>query len=831
MRQKPPLTGILNTINEIIENGRQKEILQLYTDDTSYNGRIISIKNKQLINFGSCGYLGLEIDERLKAAAIDAIQRYGIQYSSSRSYVSCTLYTELESLVKQIFNAHAVLTPTTTLGHQAVIPVVIKEGDIIIMDQQVHASVQYAALNMQNKGVQVTVIRHNNLNELEEAIIKHSSTSNAIWYMADGIYSMYGDYLPIHELVNLLNRYPKFNLYVDDAHGMSWTGRNGRGFVLGEVDLHPKMIVGTSFAKAFGTGGGVFLFSDEDLCRKVRNCGGPLIFSGPNQIPVIAASIASAKIHLSDEIYNLQAKLKDKILFCHQLLLEKGLPVVSNPETPIKFIGLGLTRVGYNMVKRMINSGFYCNLAIFPAVPETCTGLRFTITAHHTLNDIKKLVHTLAFHLPQALAEEGRTIVDIHRAFRKVIDLTQVKQLPEPKTKITERYRVQHETSIEFIPEKLWDSLLKKGSYDWKWLKFLEQTFTKNHKPEHNWDFHYYIIWDQEKPVLATFFTATLNKDDMLANGSVSFQLEVERLKNPYYLCSKTFMMGSLITEGQHLYIDRNNKDWKSILMMLLDTIWNEQIIQQTNSLCLRDFDAEDKELGEFLMDQGFVRMNLPNNHIINKVDWKTEEDYLKRFNARNRWYMKDNVLKYKHLFNIEIIKDATETQIDKWYELYRNVKGRSFELNTFELPRKFFVEMVKNKNCEIMQLSVKNNKGDILAVTFNLITAAQNYCGIVIGLDYNYLKTHSVYKQTLFKSLIRAGELEADKIFLGFTTTEVKKKFGATAVQQVAYFQAHDHYNLSIINSIANKGKLTETERNSFNKQREITDTSLKNK
>ena len=95
MKKKTNYFDFVNVVNEIIEKGRKQEVLQLYTEDETFDGRFIQIKGKRLLNFGSCSYLGLELDQRLKAAAIDAIQRYGIQYSSSRSYVSCTLYKEL----------------------------------------------------------------------------------------------------------------------------------------------------------------------------------------------------------------------------------------------------------------------------------------------------------------------------------------------------------------------------------------------------------------------------------------------------------------------------------------------------------------------------------------------------------------------------------------------------------------------------------------------------------------------------------------------------------------------------------------------------------------
>ena len=49
-----------------------------------------------------------------------------------------------------------------------------------------------------------------------------------IWYLTDGIYSMFGHTAPLKQLGVLVDRYEELNLYIDDAHGMSWTGKNGR---------------------------------------------------------------------------------------------------------------------------------------------------------------------------------------------------------------------------------------------------------------------------------------------------------------------------------------------------------------------------------------------------------------------------------------------------------------------------------------------------------------------------------------------------------------------------------------------------------------------------
>ncbi|HEX8547980.1 MAG TPA: pyridoxal phosphate-dependent aminotransferase family protein, partial [Cytophagaceae bacterium] len=267
----------MNLINEIVEAAKAKGISQLLTEDQCYDGRTITINGQPLINFGSYSYLGLEIDDRLKNAAIEGIQRFGITYPSSRAYASNNYYKELEDLVEKMYEAPIVLATSLSLGHHGVMPVLVEEGDAIIMDQQVHSSVQDAAGKLRCNGILLDIVRHNNMAQLETKVKELSKKHHKIWYMCDGVYSMYGDVAPLAELIDLANRHPKLHLYIDDAHGMTVFGRNGTGYVMDKVGLHPKMILATGMAKAFGSIGGIFIIPDKELASKVRNCAGPLI--------------------------------------------------------------------------------------------------------------------------------------------------------------------------------------------------------------------------------------------------------------------------------------------------------------------------------------------------------------------------------------------------------------------------------------------------------------------------------------------------------------------------------------------------------------------------
>ena len=807
-------TNLINTINEIIEIGKNREIVHQYTKDTAFDGRQITIKEKPVINFGSCSYLGFEIDSRLKDAGIDAITRYGSQFSCSRTYVSCTLYEELEELIGKLFNAPFLLSTSSTLGHQAVVPIVVEDNDAVVLDHQAHVSMQDATKKLQLRGVPITMLRHSRMDELQQKVNELTSKHNKIWYFIDSVYSMYGDLAPIDELMNLLEVHPQLHLYVDDAHGMSWAGLNGSGFFLSKTQLHPKVILATSLAKGFASAGGVFIFPSQDLCNKVKNWGGPLTYSGPQQPAVLGASIASAKIHLTDEIYERQRELSERIDYTNKLLKEYNLPLVADSKSPIFFIGLGLTKVGYNMVRRMMDEGFYVNLGIFPAVPETCTGIRFTITLNHTFNDIENLVKALAYHLPQALKEEERTMEDIFRAFRSITKFPHItKAAVEVNSDIASlKYKLEHTTSIQSIPKSIWDTMFTGNSFDWEGLAFLEKVFSNNALPEHNWNFHYYLIKDiKDKILAATFFTEALVKEDMFAPSSVSEEIEEERKSNPYYLTSKAFMMGSLLTEGQHLYIDRSQQDWKDYLVFLLNELWNEQERQKNQTIYLRDFDLNDVELRGFLTDQGFIKIEVPDTHIMDNINWTNKDEYLLHLPGKKRNRIRREVLKYEHCFEVNIRKTASEQEIDYWYSLYENIKNKNLSLNVFELPRKFFHEAVNNTHWEIIELKLKpefDNRAERLPVAVGYVyITKESYCPIALGLDYSFHK-FNLYRQMIFQAITRASDLHCKMIHFGLTATEDKQKFGIKAVPKVAFIQMKDNFNSTIINMIPNNKK-----------------------
>ena len=802
--------------NDIINIGVKRGLLHLNASSKNYDGRQLSVNDHHMLNFGSYSYLGLENDHRLKQGAINAILNHGIQYPSSRAYVSGGLYEELESKLSTIFGAPAIIAPSTALIHQSTIPIIIEEGDAVILDQQVHSSVQDVVHKLKLRGIPVEIVRHNNLEQLEQLVSQLSRKHRNVWYFIDGVYSMYGDVAPIQKLNDLQLLYPQLHLYIDDAHGMSWAGEHGKGYALSKIALHERMILATSLNKAFAAGGGVVVLPNLAWKEKVRNCGGPLIFSGQLQNSALGAGIACADIHLSPEIYNLQDQLMEKIVYCDSLLHALQVPMISNGDTPIFFIPVGLPRVGYNLVQRMHQEGFLVNLAVFPAVPEACTGVRFTITNHLNKVDIKRMATLLGEHFLGAMSEEGRTISDLDKAFKRVPHrpfIIPEGQDSQKNTSNALRLEVK-ETILDVAPE-LWDTLFaQKGWYSHHGMQLLESVFSNNKLEEHNWKFYYVTIYDEiGKPVLVTVFTEVLSKDDLLAPSDVSKKLESKRVSAPYYLTSKVLLMGTPITEGQHLMFNNSDISNKRAMKLLLDWVENIREERNLNSVILRDFDANDSRVMEYFIDQGFIRVALPQTNIMENPGYKDMNDYLSNaLNYKKRYKLKKEVLAYEDKFDVIWQKGAGD--FDTWFELYESVKSQNFEINDFKLPPSFFKAMAMSEDFEVCELYLKpendtRKKRKPVAVVFCF--TGHVLAPVLIGIDYDYASIFNVYKQAIYQVIKKAIGENKSSVYFGMTAEETKKKFGVKQHPVSAYVSASDHYNYQVIDAVPNIEEIKE--------------------
>jgi 7-keto-8-aminopelargonate synthetase-like enzyme len=778
----------------------------LQAEDDSLDGRTVRVGGQPRLNFTSCSYLGLELDPRLVAGAVDAARRFGTQFSVSRAFLSAPPYAELEALLGEIAGGPALVTPNTTLASAAALPSLVGEEDAVLLDHQVHLTVQLVLPLLQRLGIPVEVVRHGRLDRLEAKIRSLRERHRRVWLLIDGVYSMHGDLAPLDALAWLLARYESLHLFVDDAHGMSWTGRHGRGYALDHLSQRERVVVAVSLNKAFGAGGGALVFPDEETLRRVRHTAPAVTFTGPLQPPMLGAAVASARIHLSGEIETLQEELRERIRHASRRAGELGLPLLRRKDcVPIRFVGLGPRPASTAMAVHLMERGLLASCALFPAVPAHQTGIRFTLTRHHSLEDIDRLLEEMAAFLPRALTAGGVTRAEVDRAF----DLENegwaaARRGPTPPRAL----RIEHAASIDGLDAEEWDGLLgARGSFDAGGLRYLEAIFGPHQKPESHWRFHYYRVRDHAgEPVLATFLTEAWMKDDMFADAAVSREVERRRRGDPHFLTSRVLTLGSPLTEGDHLYLRRDGP-WRQALSLLAAHVSELAEAREARLVALRDLPEGDAELDDALLELGFVRLPAPDSMLLD-LDWADEDAYLARLTKRARRFQREAVAPRRDDWEARVLfaGDSTLPRAE-WahlYGLYHNVWERSFHLNTFALPEDFLPRMLEHPGWEIVTLSLRPDAGgdaDALPQAFFAARVGpEQYVPVVVGLDYRHVREHGAYHQCLAWMVRRARELARRRLLLGMGAQLEKRRFGARPLRRNVWVQTRDAFHADVL-------------------------------
>lgn len=385
--------GLYTTLKHFQKSGCGNQ----YFSDLNYNGRTVTLNNKKVVNFANCCYLGIEKHPELINGAIEAVKRYGSQNSFTRALASSPLYHELETNIRRIFPGNPVVYSSTTLAHYSALPLLAKENDAIILDAYVHNSVRTASMLCKANGTMVVLSKHNDMEFLKYLIkrLKKEGYRN-IWYCADGIYSIYGNGCNIPALHQLLNEEDNFYAYIDDAHGIGWTGKNGMGYIMGNYGLHKKMIVIGSFSKSVGCGGAFITTHDEDLADYLKLSSQTYIFTIPMSPSILGALNASLNLHLSDEISQYQSELLEKIEYFKTVCEQLSVPITKKENTPIFMIKIGEDAHILNKQNKLTEKGFFASTAIFPAVNKGEGGIRISISRHITKEDIECLLESIS---------------------------------------------------------------------------------------------------------------------------------------------------------------------------------------------------------------------------------------------------------------------------------------------------------------------------------------------------------------------------------------------------------------------------------------------------
>ena len=347
---------------------------------------IIKLNGKWVINLSSNNYLGFANHPRIKKAAIDAIEKYGVGAGAVRTIVgNMTIHEELDKVIAKFKKEEAAIVFQSGFNCNAgAIQAITDEHDLIISDELNHASII--------DGVRLSkaaraVYRHSDMKHLESILIEKRDMYQNVLIITDGVFSMDGDLAKLPEIVKLAKKY-KALTYVDDAHGSGVLGHSGRGTV-DHFNLHGQVdfIVGT-LSKAIGVVGG-YVCGSQGMKEWLLHRGRPLLFSTA-MMPAAAASIIEA-FKMLNETTEYTDKLWDNARYFKAKLVEQGFDI-GQSETPITPIMIGDEAKTIEFSKALLDKGVYVSGIVFPTVAKGKGRIRCMVSALHSKEDLDKAV-------------------------------------------------------------------------------------------------------------------------------------------------------------------------------------------------------------------------------------------------------------------------------------------------------------------------------------------------------------------------------------------------------------------------------------------------------
>jgi len=378
------MTDKLQFITDERERLEREGLLVKIRTIESPQGAWITVDGKKVLNLCSNNYLGMANHPRLKEAARNALETFGVGPAAVRSIAgTMSLHTELEEKLARFKRVEATISFQSGFNSNlATIPALVGKEDLIFSDELNHASIIDGC---RLSGAPIIRFEHCNPASLEQKLQENytAGSSRRALIITDGVFSMDGDIAPLPELVGIAERHNAM-IMVDDAHGEGVLGESGRGAVdhfhmHGRVDVE----IGT-LSKAFGVVGG-FVAGKKIIVEHLRQKGRPFLFSSALTPADVAACSAAVDILQSSD--DLVQKLWSNTRYFKRRIREGGFDT-GKSETPITPVMLGEAKTAQEFSRRLFDDGVFAMAIGFPTVPMGKARIRVMISATHSEHDL-----------------------------------------------------------------------------------------------------------------------------------------------------------------------------------------------------------------------------------------------------------------------------------------------------------------------------------------------------------------------------------------------------------------------------------------------------------
>jgi 7-keto-8-aminopelargonate synthetase-like enzyme len=372
--QIPPQYYTFELLPEFQAFKQQFELLPIAGVATQIGGRI-------LLSFSSYNYLGLYGDLRVQREAIQAVEKWGFSPSASCIATGEKLaHKQLEKELAEFLRTGDALVlvsryaiNVTIIGH------LMRPQNLTVYDELSHnCIIQEAILS----GARRTPFPHEDWKALDKILTENRYSYQRVLITVEGVYIMDimdGDIAALDKFVEIKKKH-KALLPVDEAHFIGTIRNTGCG--VGEYHSIDRKDVGIwmgAMSKSLASCGGYVAVSAE-LIQYLKYTTSGFVYS-VDITPSNAASALGALKVIQEEPWRVKLQANSR------LFLEKarslGLNCGVSKDLPVVPVILGSSILSLRLADALFQEGVNVQPALYSAVAEDATRLRFFITAEH----------------------------------------------------------------------------------------------------------------------------------------------------------------------------------------------------------------------------------------------------------------------------------------------------------------------------------------------------------------------------------------------------------------------------------------------------------------